>query len=215
MAVTGDHGSSRLAALAFHDSSVVPVSAPAKAAVRSFGRFCELGDNADSFMALPGMTKEVRGGKTFVVMNRYQHFQVGGNAAGGNTDNRDVVGEIHGGNTTEERLVPVIILKRKRPLPPIICKQKNKFVTKKNGHVEAILEFNRLVSSLEVSLNTNDAVCVSDTDETWRVILDGVAEEELPLTVIANGSLLPEKVVLKVRTQGISRNADPLGGMGL
>lgn len=215
VAVTGDHGSSRLAALAFHDPRVVPVAAPEKAAVRCFGRFCELGDNADSVMALPGMTKEVRGSQSFLIMNSYQHFQVGGNAAGGNTDEHDMVGEIHGGNTAEERLVPVIVFKRKQPLPPIICKPKNKFVTKKNGHVEAILEFTCLVSSLEAYLNGNAATCVSNGDGTWRVILDGVVEEELPLTVIANGSLLPGKVVLKVRTRGISRNADPFGGMGL
>ena len=88
-------------------------------------------------------------------------------------------------------------------------------MTKKNGHVEAILEFTCLVSSLEAYLNGNAATCVSNGDGTWRVILDGVVEEELPLTVIANGSLLPGKVVLKVRTRGISRNADPFGGMGL
>lgn len=214
VAVTGDHGSSRLAALAFHDPSVVPVTAPIKSTVRCFGRFCELGDNADSFIALPGMTKAVSNGKTYVMMNTYQHFGVGGNAAGGNTDEYDVVGEIHGGNTIEERLVPVMIFKRNQSLPPITCKPKpSKFVTKRNGHIETTLEFSRAVSTLEVTLGSTAATCMKNTDGTWRVLLDGVTEEEFALSVIANGYLLPSKVALKVKTQGINKNADPFGGI--
>ena len=44
--ITGDHGSSRFAALAFHDPSVVPITAPNKSTIRSFGRFCELDDKS-------------------------------------------------------------------------------------------------------------------------------------------------------------------------
>lgn len=213
VAVTGDHGSSRLAALAFHDPSVVPVTAPEKSTVRSFGRFCELGDNADSFIVLPGMTKAVSNGKTYVMMNTYQHFGVRGNAVGRNTDEHDVAGEIHGGNTTEERLVPVMIFRRSQPLPPITCKPKpSNFVTKKNSHIEITLEFSRAVSALEVSLGSNGATCVKNADGTWRVLLDGVTEEEFDLSIIANGRLLPSKITLKVKTQGINKNADPFGG---
>lgn len=214
VAVTGDHGSSRLAALAFHDPLVVPVAPPAKSTVHSFGRFCELGDNAESFVALSGMTKAVSNGKTYVMMTTYQHFSISGNAAGGNSDEHDVVGEIHGGNTTEERLVPVMIFKRNRPLPPITCKPKpSKFVTKKNGHIETILEFSRAVLTLEVTHGSTAAACVKNTDGTWRVLLDGVTEEEFELSVIANGCLLPSKIALKVKTQGINKNADPFGGI--
>lgn len=213
--VTGDHGSSRLAALAFHDSAVVPITAPTKATVHSFGRFCELSDNADSFIPLPGMTKSTSNGRTFIMMNTYQHFVSSGNAAGGNTDEHDVVGEIHGGNTTEERLVPVIILKRKQTLSPISCRPQSKYVTKKNGHIETTLEFSRDVTLLEVSLGTTDATCVKNPDGTWKVILDGVTEENIVLSIVANGRLLQDKVVLKVKTQGISKNVDPFGGMGL
>ena len=52
------------------------------------------------------------GGNVCLVMNTYRHFSARGNAAGGNTDDRDIVGEIHGGNTPEERLVPVIVVRR-------------------------------------------------------------------------------------------------------
>lgn len=212
--VTGDHGSSRLAALAFHDGSVVSITPPSKSTVRSFGRFCELDQSTADMIALPETTKAVSNGKTFLVMNNYQHFSVSGNAAGGNTDEHDVVGEVHGGNTVEERLVTVIILKRKQPLPPVTCTPKIKYVTKKNGHVETTFTFNRAVSSLEVSLGNLEAVCAKDADGSWRVILDGVTTDELSLTVIADGRMLPN-VVLKVKTQGISKNADPFGGMSI
>lgn len=64
-------------------------------------------------------------------MNDYNQFSVSGNVAGGNSDEQDVIGETHGGNTPEERLVPVVIAKRSQPLPPITGKPKSRFVTKK------------------------------------------------------------------------------------
>ena len=148
--ITGDHGSSRIAALAFHEKSVVPITAPKKATVHSFGRFCELGDNADEVMALPETTKIKLNDRQYLVMENYQHFSVGGNVAGGNTDENDVVGEVHGGNTPEERLVPVIVVKRKQPLPPITCKPNNPFVIRKNGHVESTLTFSRKIGRAHV-----------------------------------------------------------------
>lgn len=212
--ITGDHGSSRIAALAFHEKSVVPITAPKKATVHSFGRFCELGDNADEVMALPETTKIKLNDRQYLVMENYQHFSVGGNVAGGNTDENDVVGEVHGGNTPEERLVPVIVVKRKQPLPPITCKPNNPFVIRKNGHVELTLTFSRKVSTLEVSFDNKKATCVMNTDGSWRVILDGVSEDNIILSILANGKLLPN-VILKVKAQGISKNDDPFGASGL
>lgn len=210
--ITGDHGSSRLAALAFHDPSVVPVTAPAHSKVRSFGRFCELADDGSSFIELDFMKKVSLDGKTYVVMNDYNQFSVSGNVAGGNSDEQDVVGETHGGNTPEERLVPVVIVKRSQPLPPITCKPKSKFVTKKNGHVETVLEFNRLVFSLEVTIDSINGVCYKSADGTWTVAFDGITGEELNLAIVANGNFISTPIVLKVKSQGIEKNAG-MGGL--
>lgn len=214
--ITGDHGSSRFAALAFHDSSVVPVTAPNKSTIRSFGRFCELDEKSVDMLPLPETSKITAkiGGKTCLVMNNYQHFSVSGNVAGGNTDEHDVVGETHGGNTTEERLVSVIVVKRKQPLAPLTCKPKSQYVVKRNGHIETTLTFSQPVSSLEVSIGSNRATCSAVEEEKWQVSLDNVTTDDISLTVIANGRLLP-KVVLTVKTQGISKNNDPFSGMGL
>lgn len=214
--ITGDHGSSRFAALAFHDTGVVPVTAPNKSTIRSFGRFCELDEKSAGMIPLPETSKVTSNivGKTCLVMNNYQHFAVGGNVAGGNTDEHDVVGEIHGGNTTEERLVSVIVVKRRHPLAPLVCKPKSQYVTKRNGHVETTLTFTQPISTLEIVQGSNKAVCTPTSDGEWQIALDDVSTDNIVLSVIANGRLLP-KVTLKVKAQGISKNSDPFGGMGL
>lgn len=204
--VTGDHGSSRFAALAFHDKSVVPVSPPKKATVYSHGRFCELDPQSTDMIAPSGTDKTENAGKTYLVQRGYQNFSASGNVAGGNTDDHDVVGESHGGNTTEERLVAVTILKRKHPRPPVVCTPQSKQVTKRNGHVETNFSFSRPITSLEVSLGKqNKATCVENPDGTWRIILDEVNVENIVLTVIANGRLLP-KVTLKAKPLGMANN---------
>ncbi len=212
--VTGDHGSSRFAALAFHEDAVIPISAPPKSTVHSFGRFCELGEGSKDIVALPNTIQVASNGKYYLVMDNYQHFSARGNAAGGNTDEHDVVGEIHGGNSTEERLVSVIIIKRKQPLPPVVCEPKSQFVTKRNGHVETTFSFSRAISTLEVALDGKEATCVINADGTWRIILDDVTTDDIILSVIADGRLLPN-VTLKVKPQGIHKNDDLFGGMGL
>lgn len=212
VAITGDHGSSRLAALAFHDASVVPVSAPANAKVRSFGRFCELADDGSSFVELDFMRKITLDGKTYLIMKDYNQFSVSGNAAGGNTDEQDVVGEIHGGDTPEERLVPVVIVKRSQHLSPIICEPRSKFVTRKNSHVETYLSFNRRIVSLDVTANSIQGVCTKMEDNVWFISFDGIVDDDLVLTIVANGNLLSDKIFLKVRSQGIEKNAG-MGGL--
>lgn len=212
VAVTGDHGSSRLAALAFHDAGIVPVTAPAQAKVRSFGRFCELADNGDGFVELDFMKKVTVDNKTYVVMEDYNQFSISGNAAGGNTDDVDVVGEIHGGDTPEERLVPVVIIRRPQPLPALTCRPKSSSVMRKNGHVEANLSFSRRVFSLEAAADSLVGLCASKPDGTWDISFDGVTGDELHVSVVANGRLLPDRVTLKIKGQGISKN-EGMGGL--
>lgn len=129
--VTGDHGSSRLAALLFHDSDNFAVEPPQNAVVRSFGRFVELKD--DSYVSItPSMERTELDGKHYVVMKTYEHFKQSGNAAGGNTDENAVAGEVHGGMTPEEYLVPVFVVSRKNPLPVKEVPQKLKGITINN-----------------------------------------------------------------------------------
>lgn len=107
--ITGDHGSSRMAALMFHVSDNFAIDPPANSIVRSFGRFCELTGPIPRPMT--DSIEQVRvGNKDYLVMTTYEHFRQPGNAAGGNTDERAVAGEVHGGMTPEEYLVPIIVV---------------------------------------------------------------------------------------------------------
>ena len=87
-------------------------------------------------------------------------------------------------------------------------------MNRKRGHIETTLSFNQSVYSLEVSHGSNVAVCNKIAGDKWKVAFDNVTTKEMVLSVIANKRLLPE-VTLKIRTQGISKNDDPFGGMGL
>jgi len=114
--ITGDHGSSRLAALMFHASDNFAIDPPKNSIVRSYGRFCELKENT-GLLITPSMEHVIQDGKAeYIVMKTYEHFKQSGNAAGGNSDDRAVAGEVHGGMTPEEYLVPVIKVTRKFPL---------------------------------------------------------------------------------------------------
>ena len=126
--LTGDHGSSRLAALLFHETENFAVEQPKNAIVRSFGRFVELID--DGYVPLtPSMERTVNDGKHYIVMRDYGHFKQSGNAAGGNTDETAVAGEVHGGMTPEEYLVPVLIVSRKTLLPTKEASKKRQGIT--------------------------------------------------------------------------------------
>ena len=109
-------------------------------------------------------------------------------------------------------MVPVIIVSRNQALPPIKCKPKSNFITKKNGNIEINLMFNRRVHSLEVMNNSVVGTCIDKKDNSWNVIFDGISEKILSLSIIANGNLLPEKVNIKVKDRGIKKNTD-MGGL--
>ncbi len=132
--ITGDHGSSRLAALLFHDAENFAVEPPNNSTVRSFGRFVELKD--DTYVSVtPSMERVKVDGKHFIVMKTYEHFKQSGNAAGGNTDDNAVAGEVHGGMTPEEYLVPVIVVSRKKTLPPKLVEKRPKGITINDGQM--------------------------------------------------------------------------------
>jgi len=104
--VTGDHGSSRLAALLFHDEGNFAIEPPKNATVCSFGRYVEFADDK-GYIISSYMERKTINNAHFIVMKDYHHFKQSGNA---------LDGEIHGGGTPEECLVPVIFVSRKTPL---------------------------------------------------------------------------------------------------
>lgn len=112
--VSADHGSSRIAARAFHEE--VGITAPNGATVGGHGRYCEFNYVPNTSNMPTCAVHEPREGKYFYAMATHDHFVQKGKAVDGAYNTEVGCGEIHGGKTPEEYLVPVIVLKRKIPL---------------------------------------------------------------------------------------------------
>ncbi|MBR5243891.1 MAG: BREX-4 system phosphatase PglZ, partial [Thermoguttaceae bacterium] len=91
--ITGDHGSSRLAALAFHAPSEPPLELPPNATVKRLGRYCELSPESQDANAPPSnIAVKTINDKTYYILKDYGRYKCSGY----------VVGELHGGATPEE-----------------------------------------------------------------------------------------------------------------
>ena len=104
--ITGDHGTSRLAARFFHCRE--GVDAPQDAIVCSHGRYCKLAQNATLTLPNVEIVKSAEG-ERYALFSNYDHFKQSGFAAGADDENA-VYGEIHGGAAPEEMLVQVIAI---------------------------------------------------------------------------------------------------------
>lgn len=208
--ITADHGSSRIAALSFHDAPGIP--APKKAIVRSYGRFCELNEPVAVTDMLPCVQLVKREYREYMVMKTYDHYAVSGNAAGGNDDDKAISGEIHGGMTPEEYLVPVIILKRNVPLNALDYSLKSNTVFRNKETTTIELHFNRDVSTLEATAGSIKGVCTQESLQNWTVSFNGLDIGEYVLEIIANKRLIVNNERISIKSKGISINYDPFGG---
>lgn len=185
--ITGDHGTSRLAARIFHKRDGIP--APTEATVFSHGRYCEI--PAGVTLAQPDIVY-VNGsdGTRYAVFGNYDHFIRGGFAAGAD-DEKAIYGEIHGGATPEEMLVPVVVFDSnvRRPLTASW-----EFATVKimSRRAKAQLTFNRPVSSLQVKVGSIEAECSPmENKKAWNVLIKGIAAKKHSVSVYADGNLIP------------------------
>jgi hypothetical protein len=209
--ITADHGSSRIAALYFHNTPGIP--APKGAIVRSYGRFCELHKPASVTDMLPCTRIAKNGGKEYMIMTTHEHYAMSGNAAGGNDENKAVSGEIHGGMTPEEYLVPVVVLKRRIPLAPLDYSLKTNTVFRNKETTKIELHFNRDVATLEAMADTVQGSCVQKSPQEWEVSFGGLDTREYTLEIIANKRLVQRKETIFVKSKGISKNDDPFRGL--
>jgi len=209
--VTADHGSSRIAALSFHNTPGIP--APKNAVVRFYGRYCELHEAASISDFLPCNRVVTNNGIEFMVMITHEHYAISGNAAGGNDDGNVIAGEIHGGMTPEEYLVPVVVLKHRVSIVPLDYTVKSNMVYREKGNAKIELSFNREVSSLEVTADTIKGQCESISPKVWAVSLISVDIREYELEVIANKLLMKRKGKITIKAMGISKNDDPFEGL--
>lgn len=201
--ITGDHGTSRLAARFFHNRE--GIVAPPDAMVCSHGRYCVL-PNKET-LEIPNTVKvKDKDGKQYVVLLNYDHFRQSGFAAGAD-DDRAIYGEVHGGATPEEVLVPVLVVDSNRELPLIAewLKPSSKVRQKK---VSFDLVFNRAISELVVKINgiIGSAIKKDENDLVWRIEFINLKPGKYLAEVLADQHIITMPEVEVISALG--------GGMG-
>jgi len=192
--VTGDHGTSRLAARFFHIKD--GFTAPKDATVCSHGRYCKVADNIG--YATPSM-RIFKGsdGLQYMVYTTYDHFKQSGFAAGADDDNA-IYGEVHGGATPEEMLVPVIVIDSNAEIPLIGTWEKSSFkIMMKKARLS--LTFNKTIHNLQLKVAGIDAeVTTSDGGKHWSAVVPGIKQGTYTAHVLANNILvdMPEITIL-------------------
>lgn len=185
--ITGDHGTSRLAARFFHKRDGMPV--PKDSTVCSHGRYCRLAENADVQSPDISIVKDSSGIR-YAVFSNYDHFVQPGFAAGADDENA-VYGEVHGGATPEEMLVPVIVFDSLKEIP-LTASWLSSTVKISAKKVKATLKFSKAVDDLQVRIGSVDGVCSTAEDRrVWTVVFQGVLPKTHSVSVAANGSLVP------------------------
>ena len=184
--ITGDHGTSRLAARFFHKRTGASVLAGAT--VCSHGRYCRLPENGTIPQPNIAYAKDSAGSQ-YAVFSNYDHFIQSGFAAGVDDENA-IYGEVHGGATPEEMLVPVVVFDSKKeiPLSAVWGADTVKIMAKK---ARASLRFNRPVHSVQAKIGTADGVCTPTADgKVWNVVFSGVAPNTHTISLVADGKLV-------------------------
>lgn len=184
--VTGDHGTSRLAARFFHVKD--GFSAPKNATVCSHGRYCKVAESVGYAITNTRMFKRADGVQ-YIVYTNYDHFKQSGFAAGEDDDNA-IYGEVHGGATPEEMLVPIIVINSNIDTPLSGTWEKNsvKIFMKK---ARLSLSFNKPVQKLQVKVAGIDAdVASTDGGNRWNVTIPGIKDGPYTAHVLANNTIV-------------------------
>ena len=189
--ITGDHGTSRLAARFFHKRD--GMTSPQGATVCSHGRYCKL--VSSTLTQTYQVIVKDKDDYQYLVFANYDHFTQSGFAAGAD-DETAIYGEVHGGATPEEMLVPVVVfdsIKEK----PLTAQWKNatiKIVAKK---AKPVLKFNRPINSLQVKLASIEGICVASPDKKqWSIEFSGIAPNTYIAFVAADGILVDVEPLL-------------------
>lgn len=206
--ITADHGTSRLAALAFHQ--LKGFTAPPKSTVRSHGRYCELLQEPSPRDILPESAHVKLAGRNFIAFKNHEHYIQSGNAAGLNDENQASAGEIHGGMTPEETLVPVVVIKNKTFVEPDF-ELLTPVVFQENRHVSLKIRFSKKITKLTAQSDKIDAECLQTEKQIeWDLIFKDIKPGSHLLTLQVSGKDLKKTCSFEVKKRGIAEN-DVLG----
>lgn len=196
--ITADHGMSRLAAKGFHEIPAVPL--PENAQVRNLGRYCIFPENSN----IPSIAGTIRG-KNVLAFENYHHFSSSGYAPG----------EIHGGATPEEMLVPVIHFKRGNPKKETVATHSSYTIESYDVYLnpsqEAVLTIftQGTVHSLSITLAGNEWFGIQQGEGKWQVFIPGLKLEKLyTLFVHLNSVISQKEECIRVKRRGLEVDDD-------
>lgn len=191
--IAGDHGTSRLAARYFHKLDGLP--APQASALGSHGRYCRLDPNARAAASQLQRSMTDGAGNRYLVFANYDHYSQSGRATG-KDDSLLVYGEIHGGATPEEALVPVIAVDSRREIPLTAeWTDPGNSVKIRMNRANCSLRFSRPVRSVEASIGDRIAECGAQAlpSRDWTITFRNLrlrAKQSFSVAVIADGKLV-------------------------
>ena len=191
--VTGDHGTSRLAARFFHKRDGVDVAPDVK--VYSHGRYSDWKSGGQLQLDTVRIAKALDG-RQYAVFANYDHFTKQGFAAGGDDDNA-IYGEVHGGASPEEMLVPILVLDRNKKISLKAEWEKTTVkISKKKARF--CMLFNQPVSSLQVKIAGIDGdVNPCEDTKRWVIEFPGIKPGTYSTQAVANNTIisLPEVII--------------------
>ncbi len=186
--ITGDHGASRLAARFFHTRKGLP--AFKDATPLSHGRYCSIKSKPDGVYD-DLIEASDSSGQHYLVFTSYNHFSIGGFATG-KDDNNVIYGEVHGGASPEEMIVPVVVFDSKVSLPLSVKWSDDKSEARLKRKIAKVsLEFSKEIKTLEVRAGAMNAE-TNDTGDgkTWTISFEQMVPGDYNLVIVADGKLV-------------------------
>lgn len=189
--VTADHGMSRMAAKGFH--STQGVNPPAKSEVYNHGRYCEL--PTDSSTAQISNTK--KDGR-IIAFCTHNHFTFSGYAPG----------EVHGGASPEELLVPVLHFAKKNQhseVPKVVQYRiaSSEVFLGSDGVASVLIQTDEPANSLTVEYNGKMISGTSSDRKQWSVRISGlIAGKSYAIHVYPNNLFSQKTETIFVKTRG-------------
>ena len=191
--VTADHGMSRLAARSFHKTD--GVNAPSSAIVYNHGRYCVMpSDNK-----IPSITNTLKE-ENVIAYKTYNHFTSPGNAPG----------ELHGGASPEEMLVPIIHFKRlgqkaeKTRADATYDLVSPDVFLDSNGNAELFITTKGLVKNITVEINTKQLQAHATGDGNWNVLISGlILDQRYSVRIFLNNIFTTKTETICVKRKGL------------
>lgn len=191
--VTADHGMSRNAALGFHYGHKTAV--PTGADVFNFGRYCKLNG---SKVSVPN-TKKVG---DYLAFTNHDHFVASGFAPG----------EIHGGVTPEEVLVPVIHYSRKsnHTSSSVTYSLLDSNIYRNNdGLAELLFETSGPVESALIDINGMKVKAFKISNDEWKASIPGLElDTNYKARVVLNNFYTNKEELITIKRKGLEIDDD-------